>query len=346
MMANLLNPHLHQMVVILDSINENTIDCQGFLEDMTIKLNEIHARSSLLSNSSKTDLRTTLAKLNCVEHRGEAKLGGGQPTYFEMFHYATYHPSVKSDIVIMSNADQVFDETLEYVKNMSHDTIFVLSNHGYEWQHVPGTIREQYRDLVGGDDTKSTTNQPGGRTYSRCADSLFPKDNQRKVDYSDSWDTYVFHRSYLKDTLPRDMIDDGNFTRLTFQRESSSYYMNEFAAEYAALFDITRDLLGKVTVWHACRLIQTWHCHLRDKMHHGGGTPRWPGRSSLHGAGRLYFHDYGPDMPPNTPYTHVTSPYAYAPMCSDVQMCYSDNKQGGIFFHGEAQMDANKDTHT
>jgi acetyl-CoA acetyltransferase len=58
-------------------------------------------------------------------------------------------------------------------------------------------------------------------------------------------------RVLVATTLPKNYKigkDNVQFTRRNLNREPTAYYMNELAAEYAALYDITRQLLGKVTV--------------------------------------------------------------------------------------------------
>jgi hypothetical protein len=144
------------------------------------------------------------------------------------------------------------------------------------------------------------------------------------------------------------MNHGGNFTRLDFWREPSSYYMNELAAEYAALFDITRGLMGTVAVWNACHLIRTWHFHLTAKMHRAQDQPKWPGHSKAHGERFLFFSDFEPAVPndymngtkANSPFPFVSPPYAFAPMCYDEQSCFSDNKRYGSFFYSNSHIDA------
>lgn len=49
MLTNLQNPHLHQVVVILDSVNANTTDCRGFVHYMTQRLDNITRSSSFVA---------------------------------------------------------------------------------------------------------------------------------------------------------------------------------------------------------------------------------------------------------------------------------------------------------
>jgi len=355
MLVNLQNPHLDQLVVILDSVREGTTNCQTFVDHMTQRFNSIPQAVSVSTSTSASLLRkkgkSNLLKLACIERTQ------GQPTYFEMFHYATYHPAVTSNIVIVSNTDQVFDETLSQAKPMANDTIFVVSTRGYEANRVPDSVRNQYLSLVGDDggETSDTykTKREKGKDFplrDRCVESMNVGKPERL--YSDSWDTYIFHRSILRTTLP--MNTTTPFTRMNVRRKAEIYYMNQLGAEYVALHDITRDLLTKVTVWNACSLIRTWHFHMAPKMHHGGDSRHWPMHSGVLGGGYLYYEDYGPEVPydltnltfdpdrrkRNNPRSSLPPPYAFAPMCFGAEECHSDNRQSGLFFHSQPHEDA------
>ncbi len=76
MLVNLQNPHLRQVVVVLDSVNENTTDCQGFVDYMTKKRDNItRSSSSLLSVFAPSMITTenqTFPQLECIERRGES----------------------------------------------------------------------------------------------------------------------------------------------------------------------------------------------------------------------------------------------------------------------------------
>jgi hypothetical protein len=334
MLTNLLNTNLNQLVVILDSVSDETSDCAAFVEYMGRR------RDSITGNSSVP--LAPLPELTCIERREL-----GQPTYFEMFRYATFHPSVTSDIVIISNGDQVFDDTLSHARAMSNTTIFVLSTHGYEPEKVPTRLRNQYLALVGNDSSALTDSENWSDQRNRCVGKLFSK----KKNYSDSWDTYIFRRSLLRDTLQKSEHQTGGFTRLSHRRRPTPYYMNELAAEYAALYDITSDLLGKATVWNACNMIRSWHFHLAEKTHHRV-EPTWPRYSNIWGRGFIFYEDYGPTIPRdkmnltstrivrNDPDSLVPPPYAFVPMCSDGGSCYEENHRDGSFFHSAPLKDA------
>jgi len=230
---------------------------------------------------------------------------------------------------MMSNADQVFDDTLLHVKPMSKDTIFVLSTRGYEAVRVPTNIRNFYLSLVGDDGADNP------EAYKRNGTNFATQDycvNNKKVGepetlYSGSWDTYIFYRSLLRTTLPMNSTKENYFTRMNFHQEPEVYYMNQLSAEQAALYDITHSLQKKVTVWNACSLIRTWHFHLAPKMHHNDDIPHWPLHSDAMGGGYVYYEDYGPDVPsplwrlkatkrkPNIPRMFLPPPFAFAPLC-------------------------------
>jgi len=350
MLTNLQNPNLDQLVVILDSVSEGTTTtCQSFIDYMTQRLQNITQTtpSSSASTLSGKKEEEDLPKLACIEREL------GQPNYYDLFHYAIYHPSITSSVVIVSNADQVFDETLVHAKSMNEDTIFVLSTHGYEADRVPDSVRNQYLSLVGNDGSDKPKNKGKyAPMRNRCVDSMMV--GRPEIQYSDSWDTYIFPRSLLKQTLSmkNSTTTTSAFTRKNFHRQDEIYYMNQLGAEYVALYDITKDLISNVTVWNACQLIRTWHFHLAPKMHHTGDARHWPIHSGGLGGGYIYYEDYGLEVPhnpgkldahfkmPNTPWAILPPPYAFVPMCLGIKECHSDNRQSGIFFHSQPHEDA------
>jgi hypothetical protein len=248
LLVNLQNPFFRQVVVVLDSVTDKTINCQGFVDYTTMRLIDISKTAPLVFASSTNKEhniwhgRRAFAwpHLECIEVR-ENPSGASQPTYLDMLRYATYHPIITSDKVILSNPDQVFDDTLSNAELITNKTIFVLSTQGYSMDS-PDSIRAQYHALLG--------DEKGRETKNWCQPSTGPD------GCSDSWDAYIFHRSLLKETIPLSPTDHHGgspFTRLNFWRKPSAYYMNEIGAEYAALYDIVQGLQGKVTVWNACQ---------------------------------------------------------------------------------------------
>ena len=342
MLANLQNPHLQQLVVVLDSVSNQTIDCQGFVKYMTGRVESVSRLDSL--HSSPETIRCEKAprpELQCIERNASS----GQPSYLEMFQYATLHPSITSEIVIMSNADQVFDDTVAYAAQIPNDTIFVLSTYGYATSRVPPGLRKQYQNFVGDDYNREAAD--------RCHKGWTEGDSRKR--HSNSWDSYVFQRSLLRNSFTLNDIDSELFKRLNFRREPRAYYMNELAAEYAALHDVTRDLDANVSVWNACKIIRSWHFHLAPKTHHGDGTdPQWPYLSSPWSGGYIFYNDFGPVIPKdstklvsdvtiaNVPGPFVPPPYVSAPVCAGFASCYGMNQKSATLFHSPMWRDAPK----
>jgi len=235
-LANLQNPYLRQVVVILDSVNETTtMNCQGFIDYMTHLSTTMYTTNSSLSlvDHDNSGNSTVSSKLACIERSGI-----GQPTYFEMFHYATYHPYITSDKVIISNADQVFDETIYYAQQMSNTILFVLGSHGYHIKRTPWNVRKQYRTVI------KEKEDPRG-TMDRCKDGQMRGEWLR--GYGDSWDTYIFHRSLLQGSLPYhvDPKDHGpSNENETFRRFNQNTYVQGKSChchEFYALQQVTQD---------------------------------------------------------------------------------------------------------
>jgi hypothetical protein len=120
--------------------------------------------------------------------------------------------------------------------------------------------------------------------------------------------------------------------RPDFYRRPVPFYMNEYAAEYAALHAISMGLKD-VSFWNACRMISSWHFHLRTKMHRSeGATAKWPGGVPLSMVitfkGVVHFYN-GTDSPENLPGDIVPYPWAWNPTCAGEEECFSTNKTLG-----------------
>jgi hypothetical protein len=176
---------------------------------------------------------------------------------------------------------------------------------------------------------------------------------KQKRKYSSSWDSYVFHRSLLRGVLPENEKDNSQFTRLNFWRNPTAYYMNELGAENAALYDMTRYMIGEVTVWNACRIMRSWHFHLAPKMHHTDDENGvWPPHSNPLVGGDIFYEDFGQAIPhncrnltcnetrPNEPTSRVPPPHGFPPMCLSGISCYRDNQLSRSSYFSETQSDA------
>ena len=245
----------------------------------------------------------------------------------------------------MSNADQVFDDSVAHAAEIPNDTMFVLSTYGYAASRVPSGLRKLYQNLVGNDNNRESED--------RCRQSW--TDAKSRKRHTSSWDSYIFQRSLLRNTLTALEKESTLFKRMNFRRESKAYFMNELAAEYAALHDVTRDLDGNVSVWNACKIIRSWHFHLAPKTHRGDDKdPQWPYLSSPWSRGYIFYKDFGPVIPKDTtklvsdvtmanvPGPFVPPPYASAPVCAGFGSCYGMNQNSPSLFHVPTRQEAPK----
>lgn len=293
LLANLKNPIIDQVLVVLDSITENA-NCQHFVERMNRLQAEEHSE-------------TNTALLTCIEHRGS------QPTYLEMFQY-TLHPKVEGNIVMLSNTDQVFDETLLMARNIPPKTIYALSTSGYHTSIVPQHVQQLYHSYVGAPLEESTTD--------RCR-SLTSKHWMDIGNFSLSWDTYIFHQR----TIRQSMWKVKHFKRRSFKKNIYFFYMNEMGAENAALHDIVEGLQSSdVTIWNPCKLIHSWHFHLTPKTHRND-TLIWP---PWNGNRLMYYDRSHPDLYEASEF--VPPPRFTPPLCSTKEECLRHQPRNGAHF--------------
>lgn len=240
-LQNLDNPYFDQVVVLLDSITPQA-NCLHFLQRM----------EPLRHTSMNGEKRPSFT---CIDREA------GQPNYLEMFQF-TLTDVVQGDIVVMSNGDQVFDESIALAKRVRPNTLLVLSTLGYNATLVPQAIRKYYPKELTDKETNSTMD-PVAPNYCR---PFFYKNNTensgQKIHYSWSWDTYI----YDKDTLIQAFVASGvplhTSPSVTLSSPKSSpfkrrqrihpdqeanppparylpYFMNEMGSENAALYDMT-----------------------------------------------------------------------------------------------------------
>jgi hypothetical protein len=336
-LVNLQNPHFQQVVVILDSVSNETMDCKGFVEFMTRQLDGLAGMNATISYGHIPG-----PELLCIERTALS----GQPSYREMFHYATFHPSISSEIVVLSNADQVFDDTMFLAAQIPKNTIFILSTHGYNASRVPPTIRQLYQKVVG-DDSNGT-----GSSLCVHHEWGIPITTMR---HSYSWDTFIYQRSLLHSSLSGNEQETQVMTRSNFWRKRKEFYMNEMGAETAALYDVTLGLHDNVSVWNACEVIRSWHFHMSPKTHHGGGKgPEWPKCVDFFKGGYIFYQDNGIMVPlhaeelvsnltrENVPNWVVPPPYASAPICTGFASCYGEGLKSATLVQSARWEDAPK----
>lgn len=151
-----------------------------------------------------------LNKLKCVD------VQTGQPTYYQLFQNAL-SDVVTGDVVVMSNADIAFDETISLARHMNPEVLTVLGTSGFS-NAFPRNVRQVYESMMGTDYVTSEELQkghPGSWEVNRCVETRF------------SWDTWIFYKNKLH------RLKEEDFQRLTLDGEMAFFYMNENGAENA-----------------------------------------------------------------------------------------------------------------
>jgi len=235
LLANILNPHFNQVVIFLDGISEEA-SCAHFLEemkDLSLQLGEVSVHR--MFNNTQAD---PFSRVTCVG------LSGGQPSYYQMFQN-TLHEAVTSDIVVLANADQAFDDTMSLARFLNPEVLLVLGTRGYS-EKISPDARALYEELVG-------RNHPMYLTEERP---------DRCLVTPGSVDTWIFHRKMIMGRLK-----EIYFQRLNIRKEMEFFYMNEMQAENAALWALNQCVTDFTSVYNACDRIHSWHFHLTPKTH-------------------------------------------------------------------------------
>jgi len=245
LLANILNPHFDQVVIFLDSVKENA-NCYHFLKGMKELSHTLDITSFPTTSVNHADLLSRIDKVTCI---GSTT---GQPNYYQMFKNAVSN-HVTGDIVVMANADQAFDDTIALARHLNPEILISLGTRGYSdlISAVPDYI---YKQVV-------------GKAHPQY---LNPSNERRKtpdncMTIRGSIDTWIFHKSKLKETLRPEP-----FQRRNEVGEMEFFFMNEMQAENAATWALNQCYQFE-SVYHACEKIHSWHFHLTPKTHHGGG---------------------------------------------------------------------------
>ncbi|CAB9510108.1 expressed unknown protein [Seminavis robusta] len=269
---NLQNPYIHQMVVILDSATMKGI-CQQFSHKMQKmqqhfvqwkQQQQQHANLTLpppSSSSHDISKEQIAAKLRCITRKES------QPSYYEMFQYATDPNLVTGDVVILANPDQAFDDTVQWAQHLNYSSVLTLPTWGYEIKKAPQSVSEVF-SYVRYDTTVNKFH-------------ITPRCNGRLS----SWDGYVFHRAFVRGRLrPDDFMRNTDIVKENITIVSSSdnnnttttsnvtyirdyFKMNDGGGENAALWALLRNLPNNTYATDGCNAIQTWHIHAAPKMH-------------------------------------------------------------------------------
>lgn len=263
--ANLANSALVHTYVLLEN-STSSHNCSHFM---------IRLRKSGVGK---------LERLRCVD-RAEM-----QPTYREMYEMAFTIPKMGS-IVILSNADIVFDHTIREFRAMPRNKLNVLSVTGGP-QHTSEELRGYYERFVTDAHELLTSREakgPGSEiTHAGSSKKKTIPWNlcSSKWKYLGmSWDAYVFRR----DSAP--LSFNSSEYQETLQYRGREYFMNMFGAENAAAMAFHHSGLERRRLyysrskanrrdgsidpkrWHpnnACRFVNAWHFHLMPKTHFNG----------------------------------------------------------------------------
>jgi hypothetical protein len=254
-LANIHNQHLHQIVVFLDGVSAQS-NCIHFILEMRelnikyMSTTTTSTTSSVLMKEQEETQEDVLSKLTCID------VHTGQPTYYDMFQN-TLHKDVLGDVIILANADQVFDNTISVVRDLNPYVLVVLGTKGFGY-NIPPKIKYFYDILVGTNYVDNTEMQQSN------------KDMCKKTRYS--WDTWIFKRVAI-----RDRLKEHDFQRMNTNNENVSFYMNENGAENAALWALQQSF-PFTSVYNACDVIYSWSFHFAPKqhhLHHDGTSEQW-----------------------------------------------------------------------
>ena len=127
-LANIHNQHLHQVVVFLDGVSVQSNCVHFILEMRELNIKYITTTSTSSSVLMKEETQEdVLSKLTCID------VHTGQPTYYDMFQN-TLHKDVLGDVIILANADQVFDDTISVVRDLNPYVLVVLGTKGFGYK--------------------------------------------------------------------------------------------------------------------------------------------------------------------------------------------------------------------
>jgi hypothetical protein len=224
LLANLHNHHFDQYVVFLDGATEEA-NCAHFIK----RMKEVYVRHSY-------------SKLTCIASPDT------QPTYYQMFQN-TLHEAVTGDIIVLANADQVFDDTVSLARTLHTEVLAVLGTRGFT-NKMPALTKYFYESIVGKDFLANARQRvPGEWDSDRCS-----------VTATSTVDAWIFHRSKMKN------LKEEDFQRSSTNKETMMPpHMNEMLAESesAALSALQNTF---PFTYNACDRVHSWHFHLSPEL--------------------------------------------------------------------------------
>jgi hypothetical protein len=217
---NIQNPAIYDVHIMTES------DCGELLKTFEKWADRI---------SNTTVIRKDLHhKLRCVPSPT-----GVQPRYTDFFNYA--NNSLAGRLVVLANADIVFDETLRRIEPeriLTGEIMFVLSVSPPPWNG-------RYKEVFGTDCNPTV----------KCGVGAW----QGAPAYKSSgwsWDAYVF-----ASPLPK-----------KFNPSEANVVMNMMGAEYIAAYQFER---SGVKVYNPCEYVHTYHWHCQGGKMHGARDNSW-----------------------------------------------------------------------
>ncbi|CAB9501317.1 expressed unknown protein [Seminavis robusta] len=238
---NINNPHLDQVAIILDGSSSDA-NCNHFKERMD-QLNVQFHKQLKQHNITVVDTGSIANKkrptLTCVSRNDK------QPNYYQMFLYATSPKVVAGDVVIVANADQAFDSSVQEARRLRENAVLLVPTSGFNKDLVPSPAHEHFLFLHG----HTSQNYTEG-VKARCRPRML------------SWDAFVFHRTLLEGKLVRSR----DFMRNTVEGTQDFFRMNEEGAENAAYWALWSHVQN-AGYFKTCDVVQMWHFHGFEKMH-------------------------------------------------------------------------------
>jgi len=153
----------------------------------------------------------------------------------------TLDAGVGDVIVILANADMIFDDTVRHLQLLSTEVLTVIATSGLKPGLGPTNVKDLYERFMGLGSMKPLIN--------RCYDL--------QVQKRTSWDAFVFNPLRLR--VVRDAFVD--------TKTLSPYVMYQNGAEAAALNSVMQHSDFNC-VHQLCEHVNMWHFHTEAKTHY------------------------------------------------------------------------------
>jgi hypothetical protein len=243
------NPHVHEIyaAILMNVMNELIYDVHVMTESPCSTLQEqIHQAAERMHNATRI-LKEFHRKFRCIPSPT-----GDQPRYKDFFEYA--NRSLQGNVVLLSNSDVVFDETLHRIDPeviLRGKTAFVLSV-------KPPPVDGKYSKTFG----KECDN------LDKCSVGSWQRKHWWPGGYS--WDTYVFATP-----LP-----------VHFDLSDLDIVMNRMGAENRAGYQFEN---AGITLYDPCYMVNAFHWHCMGGKLHNSDRVDTPGQGSVRNIGSCWY---------------------------------------------------------